>query len=170
MVYIFILVRHANAAACGEGNESGSWDMICHHMTRGLLNFGLFTWFEKIANTICDECLIDLLQESTVMAQKIASENAENRFKRPTNVVEFDDVMQTTKSATHTSESCLRELSCLPLGGYSVMSTFPAVNVSAPVVKPVVVAMASMDSATFFRDVAPGADSPMSGLTCISSV
>lgn len=48
------------------------------------------------------------------------------------------------------------------------MSTFPAVNVSAPVVKPVVVAMASMDSATFFRDVAPGADSPMSGLTSTS--
>lgn len=101
-----------------------------------------------------------------MLAQKFASENADNGFKRPTNVVEFGDIMQTTKSETLTSESCLRELSCLPLGGYSVMSTFPVVNVSAPVAKPVVVAMASMDSATFFRDVAPGADSPMSGLAC----
>lgn len=101
-----------------------------------------------------------------MLAQKLASENAENGFKSPTNVVEFNDIMQTTKSGTHTSESCLQELSCLPLGGYSVMSTFPAVNVSAPDAKPVVVAMASMDTATFFRDVAPGADSLMSGLTC----
>ena len=115
-------------------------------------------------------CLIEMQQESTVLAQKLASGNAANGFKKPTNVVEFDDIMQTTKSGTHTSESCLRELSCLPLGGYSVMSIFPAVNVSAPVVKPVVVAMTSMDSATFFRDVAPGADSPMSGLTSISVV
>lgn len=107
---------------------------------------------------------MDMQQESTVLAQKLASENADNGFKRPTNVVEFGEIMQTTKSETYTSESCLRELSCLPLGGYSVMSTFPAVNVSAPVAKPVVVAMASMDAATFFRDVAPGADSPMSGL------
>lgn len=108
-----------------------------------------------------------LSPESTLLAQKLASENADNGFKRPTNVVEFGEIMQTTKAETYTSESCLRELSCLPLGGYSVMSTFPAVNVSAPVTKPVVVAMASMDAATFFRDVAPGADSPMSGVMAL---
>lgn len=111
-----------------------------------------------------DVDIMAVQQESTLLAQKLASENADNGFKRPTNVVEFGEIMQTTKAETYTSESCLRELSCLPLGGYSVMSTFPAVNVSTPVTKPVVMAMASMDAATFFRDVAPGADSPMSGL------
>lgn len=133
-------------------------------------DYSVLSFLIKVASTIIYNCLIDLRQESTVLAQKFASENVDNGFKRPTNVVEFGDIMQTTKTETHTSESCLRELSCLPLGGYSVMSTFPAVNVSAPVTKPVVVAMASMDSATFFRDVAPGADSPISGLTCTLAI
>lgn len=116
--------------------------------------------------TVFVDGLIDWLQENIELARRLASQNVEKGSKRPANVVEFNDVMQTTKTGTPTTESCLGELSCLPLGGYSVMSTFPPVNVSHPTVKPVVLAMASVDSATFFRDVAPGADSPMSGLSC----
>lgn len=94
----------------------------------------------------------------------MAAKNAGKGSNSPAFVAEFNAMMQTTKEKTLTSESCLTELSCLPLGGYSVLSTMPAVNVSAPTVKPTVLAMASMDSASFFRDVAPGADSRMSGL------
>ncbi|KAK9115824.1 hypothetical protein Sjap_014771 [Stephania japonica] len=36
-------------------------------------------------------------------------------------MVEFDLVMQTTKSGTHDSESCLVERTCLPLGGYRLV-------------------------------------------------
>lgn len=60
---------------------------------------------------------IFLLSESSAQTlQQIAVKN-ENR-KSAAKVTEFDLVMQTTKAGTRDSESCLREGTCLPLGGY----------------------------------------------------
>ncbi|KAK7285268.1 hypothetical protein RJT34_20033 [Clitoria ternatea] len=79
------------------------------------------------------------------------------------NVAEFDLVMQTVKSGTHDSESCLNEATCLPLGGYSVWSALPPINISSlQQSKPIILTVASMDSASFFRDKTLGADSPIS--------
>lgn len=130
---------------------------------------------------------------------------------------------QTTKSGTHDSDSCLKEGTCLPLGGYrlvslilgripiefltrnvariydlfslifdkikfmiyiiwiyltfyhlcvlnlkgSVWSALPPINISSSVKpKPIVMAMASMDSGSFFRDKSIGAESPIS-VSCL---
>ncbi|KAF4362505.1 hypothetical protein F8388_000668 [Cannabis sativa] len=68
-------------------------------------------------------------------------------------VAEFDLVMQTVKAGTHDSESCLKEETCFPLGGYSVWSSLPPLNISSSDQgKPIILAVASMDSASFFRD------------------
>ncbi|KAL7607850.1 hypothetical protein Lser_V15G12044 [Lactuca serriola] len=102
-----------------------------------------------------------LSESSTRTLQEISLEN-ENKETHATKVTEFDLVMQTTKAGTHDSESCLREGTCLPLGGYSVLSAFPTTNVSSS--KPILLTVASMDSASFFRDKSLGAQSPLSGL------
>ncbi|PKA47187.1 Nicastrin [Apostasia shenzhenica] len=103
-----------------------------------------------------------LPDESSKLLQEIASEN-EKRFKTyPSNVAEFDLVMQTTKVETRDSASCLKERSCLPLGGYSVWSALPPINTTIELAKPIVLVVASMDSASFFRDLNLGADSPIS--------
>jgi len=60
-----------------------------------------------------------LSEESTRVLQKKVSEKnkkTDNGYKA--NVAEFDLVMQTTKAQTHDSTSCLKERSCLPLGGH----------------------------------------------------
>lgn len=104
-------------------------------------------------------------EDSTVVLQKIADKNEKNKQAYKVDVAEFNLVMQTTKSGTHDSESCLKQQSCLPLGGYSVMSSLPPIDVSSTQKpKSIVLAMASMDSASFFRDKSPGADSPLSGM------
>uniref|UniRef100_A0A2P2M6K5 Uncharacterized protein MANES_02G078600 n=3 Tax=Rhizophora mucronata TaxID=61149 RepID=A0A2P2M6K5_RHIMU len=73
--------------------------------------------------------------------------------------------MQTTKSGTRDSETCLREMTCLPLGGYSVWSSLPPINFSSSSQsKPIILTVATMDSASFFRDKSLGAESPISGL------
>lgn len=91
--------------------------------------------------------------------------NEKSRKAYTADVTEFDLVMQTTKVGTRDSESCLREETCLPLGGYSVWSALPPITVSsAERVKPIILMVASMDSASFFRDKSIGADSPLSGL------
>ncbi|CAE6076013.1 unnamed protein product [Arabidopsis arenosa] len=83
-------------------------------------------------------------------------------------VAEFNMVMETTKAGTHNSEACLQEGTCLPLGGYSVWSSLPPISVSSSNNrKPVVLTVASMDSASFFRDKSFGADSPISGLVAL---
>ncbi|GJW14258.1 nicastrin [Tanacetum coccineum] len=106
-----------------------------------------------------------LSESSTQTLQKIAVNNEDKKETYATKVTEFDLVMQTTKAGTHDSESCLNEGTCLPLGGYSVWSALPTTNVSASSKKkPIVLAVASMDSASFFRDKSLGADSPLSGL------
>ncbi|KAL8550141.1 hypothetical protein ACS0TY_008822 [Phlomoides rotata] len=112
-----------------------------------------------------------LSQTSTLILQQAASTN-ENSKKSCTKVVsEFDVVMQTTKSGTHDSNSCLKEGTCLPLGGYSVWSALPPINISSPLKpKPIVLAMTSMDSASFFRDKSVGAESPISGLIALLAV
>ncbi|KAL3613529.1 hypothetical protein CASFOL_042563 [Castilleja foliolosa] len=99
--------------------------------------------------------------------------NEKNKKSYTKVVSEFDLVMQTTKSGTHDSDSCLKEGTCLPLGGYrdSVWSSLPPINVSSPVkAKPIVLAMTSMDSASFFRDKNLGAESPISGLIALLAV
>jgi nicastrin len=94
-----------------------------------------------------------------------ATKNEKSKKAYTADVAEFDLVMQTTKAGTHDSESCLKERTCLPLGGYSVWSSLPPINVSSPdQSKPVILTVASMDSASFFRDKSLGADSPISGL------
>lgn len=106
-----------------------------------------------------------LSESSTETLQEIAVKNEDKKETYATKVTEFDLVMQTTKAGTHDSESCLNEGTCLPLGGYSVWSALPTTNVSASSKdKPIVLAVASMDSASFFRDKSLGADSPLSGL------
>ncbi|RZC74865.1 hypothetical protein C5167_050343 [Papaver somniferum] len=104
-------------------------------------------------------------EDSTAVLQKIADKNEKNKQAYKVDVAEFNLVMQTTKSGTHDSESCLKQQSCLPLGGYSVMSSLPPIDVSSTQKpKSIVLAMASIDSASFFRDKSPGADSPLSGM------
>ncbi|KAJ3699369.1 hypothetical protein LUZ61_003074 [Rhynchospora tenuis] len=105
-----------------------------------------------------------LAEESVSTLKEIVSETNEASTK---NVAEFDLVMQTTKLGTHDSETCLKEQTCLPLGGYSVWSSLPPINISSIPTKPIVLAVASFDSASFFRDRSLGADSPISGLIAL---
>ncbi|MBA0659961.1 hypothetical protein Goklo_012035, partial [Gossypium klotzschianum] len=152
-----------------------------------------------------------LSESSTSTLQEIAMKNEKTEKAYTTNVAEFDVVMQTTKVGTHDSESCLKEETCLPLGGYrwldqrgesyaaldfyasisrvnSARFIFPdesictilsedAVNpIDTPTTvppinnsssnqsKPIILTVASMDAASFFRDKSLGADSPISGL------
>ncbi|VFQ99696.1 unnamed protein product [Cuscuta campestris] len=106
-----------------------------------------------------------LLSESSTLAlREIAIKNEKRKNPYTAEVVDFDLVMQTTKSGTPDSESCLREQTCLPLGGYSVWSALPPINMSSEKPRPIILAVASMDSASFFRDKSIGADSPISGL------
>ncbi|KAL8200261.1 hypothetical protein R6Q57_011600 [Mikania cordata] len=105
-----------------------------------------------------------LSENSTQSLQEIAVKN-ENKDTYAAEVTEFDLVMQTTKAGTHNSESCLGERTCLPLGGYSVWSALPTENISSVgSKKPIILALASMDSASFFRDKSLGAESPLSGM------
>ncbi|KAG5529736.1 hypothetical protein RHGRI_030199 [Rhododendron griersonianum] len=106
-----------------------------------------------------------LSDSSTSTLKEAAIKNEGNKKAYTTDVAEFDLVMQTTKSGTRDSESCLKEGTCLPLGGYSVWSALPPVNTSSSdSSKHIILAVASMDSASFFRDKSLGADSPISGL------
>ncbi|KAJ8763070.1 hypothetical protein K2173_023275 [Erythroxylum novogranatense] len=107
-----------------------------------------------------------LVSEGSIQyIQKAALKNEKTKNAYTANVAEFDMVMQTTKSGTRDSKSCLREGTCLPLGGYSVWSSLPPVNVSSSnQMKPVILTVATMDSASFFRDKSMGAESPISGL------
>lgn len=63
-----------------------------------------------------------LSENSTKSLQKIANDNESNNKAYSVNVAEFDLVMQTTKAGTHDSENCLKEQTCLPLGGYRAVS------------------------------------------------
>lgn len=105
-----------------------------------------------------------LSEDSTKTLQQFAKSNKDKSFKYPLHVAEFDIVMQTTKLGVTTSDACLLGSSCLPLGGYSVWSSLPPVQVSSSSEKKIVLAITSMDSASFFRDKTLGADSPLSGL------
>ncbi|XP_028800506.1 nicastrin [Neltuma alba] len=105
---------------------------------------------------------------STETLHEVATKNENNRKGYTANVAEFDLVMQVTKSGNHGSESCLKEATCLPLGGYSVWSSLPPINISSfDHSKPIILTMASMDSASFFRDKSLGAESPISGLIAL---
>ncbi|WJX36963.1 hypothetical protein P8452_24789 [Trifolium repens] len=110
-----------------------------------------------------------LLTESGTKTLKEFVLKSEDKKKAYTyNVAEFDLVMQTMKSGTHDSESCLKEGTCLPLGGYSVWSSLPPINISSrKPPKPIILTVASMDSSSFFRDISLGADSPISGLIAL---
>ncbi|XP_042484408.1 nicastrin [Macadamia integrifolia] len=109
-----------------------------------------------------------LSQDSTPVLQEMANKNQKNEKAYALNVAEFDLVMQTTRVGTHNSESCLKEQSCLPLGGYSVWSSLPPINnSSSKQPKPILLTVTSMDSASFFRDKSLGADSPLSGMIAL---
>lgn len=109
-----------------------------------------------------------LISESSISpVQEAASKNVKDKKVYTSNVAEFDLVMQTTKAGTHNSMSCLKEETCLPLGGYSVWSSLPPINISLDKSKPIILTVASMDSASFFRDKSIGADSPISGLIAL---
>ncbi|XP_071696314.1 nicastrin isoform X2 [Rutidosis leptorrhynchoides] len=104
-----------------------------------------------------------LSESSTQTLQEFVVKNANKMEKYATEVTEFDLVMQTTKAGTRDSESCLKEGTCLPLGGYSVWSALQTNGSDSSKEKPIVLAVSSMDSASFFRDKSPGAESPLSG-------
>ncbi|KAJ4904612.1 Nicastrin [Raphanus sativus] len=110
-----------------------------------------------------------LLSESGISAVQTFLSKKEMKHKTYTSdVAEFNMVMETTKAGTHNSEACLQEGTCLPLGGYSVWSALPPINVSSSNNrKPIVLTVTSMDSASFFRDKSFGADSPISGLVAL---
>lgn len=109
-----------------------------------------------------------LTSGGTKTLQEFVLKNEEKKKAYTSNVAEFDLVMQTVKSGTHDSESCLKEATCLPLGGYSVWSSLPPINISSSKPsKPLILTVASMDSASFFRDKNLGADSPISGLIAL---
>ncbi|CAN1122995.1 At3g52640/At3g52650 [Linum perenne] len=109
-----------------------------------------------------------LTENSTQIIKEIAVKNEKNSKGYTSNMAEFDLVMQTTKYGTHNSESCLQEGTCLPLGGYSVWSSLPPINISSSnKVKPAILTVASMDAASFFRDKSLGAESPISGLIAL---
>lgn len=106
-----------------------------------------------------------LSESSTSAVQEVAIKNEKSNKAYTVNVAEFDLVMETTKAETRDSKSCLKEETCLPLGGYSVWSSLPPINNSSlELSKPVILTVAAMDSASFFRDKSLGADSPISGL------
>ncbi|XP_028053222.1 nicastrin isoform X6 [Camellia sinensis] len=106
-----------------------------------------------------------LSESSTLTLKEAAIKNDGNKKGYTADVAEFDLVMQTTKVGTHDSESCLKEETCLPLGGYSVWSALPPIKtLSSESSKRTILTVASMDSASFFRDKSLGADSPISGL------
>ncbi|CAM6086764.1 unnamed protein product [Calypogeia fissa] len=108
-----------------------------------------------------------LSEESTASVLEVAAENGIRNLKHPLYVAEFDFVMQTTKSGTQGSESCLKEWSCLPLGGYSVWSSLSPIDMSVPSERPILLVVASMDSASIFRDLSTGADSSLSGMIAL---
>ncbi|XP_011043905.1 PREDICTED: nicastrin isoform X2 [Populus euphratica] len=109
-----------------------------------------------------------LTEGGAQLVQEVAMNNEKKRNDYTADVVEFDSVMQTTKSGTHDSESCLQEQTCFPLGGYSVWSSLPPINNSSTNhSKPIILTVASMDSASFFRDKNIGAESPISGLIAL---
>ncbi|CAO2816400.1 unnamed protein product [Amaranthus hypochondriacus] len=109
-----------------------------------------------------------LSENNTSVLKEVAAKNEKNNRPYSHDVAEFELVMQTTKSDTRDSESCLKARTCLPLGGYSVWSSLPPIiESSSDVAKPIILAMASMDSASIFRDKSLGADSPLSGLVTL---
>ncbi|KAK3155217.1 hypothetical protein QOZ80_2BG0200390 [Eleusine coracana subsp. coracana] len=109
-----------------------------------------------------------LSEESTLTLRKVAEKNEKTTNGYQPNVAEFDLVMQTTKSQTHDSASCLKEQTCLPLGGHSVWASLPPIkNASAEHQKPIILTIASQDASSFFRDRSLGADSPISGLIAL---
>lgn len=109
-----------------------------------------------------------LTESGTKTLQEFVLKGEDKKKAYTSNVAEFDLVMQTMKSGTHDSESCLNEGTCLPLGGYSVWSALPPINnLSSKPSKPIILTVASMDSASFFRDRSLGADSPISGLIAL---
>lgn len=129
-----------------EWNPHGSGIMLNHY------NFPVFL----------------LSDQSTKVLQEMATQNERNYRAYPSNVAEFDLVMQTTKAETRDSATCLKEQSCLPLGGYSVWSSLPPINAtSGKPPKSILLVMASMDSGSFFRDISFGADSSLSGLIAL---
>ncbi|GJP48958.1 hypothetical protein CLOM_g8227 [Closterium sp. NIES-68] len=107
-----------------------------------------------------------LSDQATADIRMKAEANSQRSFSYPLYMAEFDAIMTTTRIGASTSQACLDNLSCLPLGSYSVMASLPPINVSRGEAsrKPLVVAMAQMDAASLFRDAAVGAESPMSGL------
>nr|KYP75974.1 Nicastrin [Cajanus cajan] len=109
-----------------------------------------------------------LTESGSKTLQEFVAKNEDKKKAYTSKVAEFDLVMQTVKSGTHDSESCLKEATCLPLGGYSVWSSLPPINISSlQQPKPILLTVASMDSASFFRDKSLGADSPISGLIAL---
>ncbi|KAL8160165.1 hypothetical protein V2J09_001702 [Rumex salicifolius] len=109
-----------------------------------------------------------LSKNSTSTLNEVAHRTEKQKNAYSTDVAEFHLVMQTTKSGTRDSESCLKQNTCLPLGGYSVWSALPPISVSSnEEPKPIILTIASMDTASFFRDRSFGADSSTSGLVAL---
>ncbi|CAI5968693.1 unnamed protein product [Closterium sp. NIES-65] len=113
---------------------------------------------------------VSLLSDQATADIRLKAEvNSRRDFRYPLYMAEFDAIMTATRIGATTSQACLDNLSCLPLGGHSVMASLPPIDVSSkePSRKPLVIAMAQMDASSLFRDAAVGAESPISGLICL---
>ncbi|KAL0430470.1 UNVERIFIED_CONTAM: Nicastrin [Sesamum radiatum] len=130
-----------------------------------------------------------LSQTSTSILQEAALMNEKSKKSYTENVAEFDLVMQDIQSGLGSiltailffycrahylsalkAMTCWRTLLSLQLLGQCLVST-STVNISSSLkAKPIILAMTSMDSASFFRDKSLGAESPISGLIALLAV
>ncbi|KAI4321244.1 hypothetical protein MLD38_034649 [Melastoma candidum] len=150
-------------------NSSYEWNPLGSGILQNVHQFPLFLLSENSSSSV----------------HKLSTVNEKSKKDYTAHVAEFDLVMQTTKSETRDTQTCLEGRSCLPLGGYresymrtdllvhrelsprvnSVLSSLPPINVSQTGKrKPIILTITSMDSASFFRDKNLGAESPISGL------
>lgn len=69
-----------------------------------------------------------------------------------------------------TSEQCLSERTCLPIGGHSLWSSLGHLDRTAPASRDILAITAPMDSIAFFNDVALGASAEISSLAVMMAV
>ncbi|KAF9611862.1 hypothetical protein IFM89_036506 [Coptis chinensis] len=88
--------------------------------------------------------------------KRLFGKNEKNKRAYSVDVNEFDLVMQNLVKGS--------SLVCLWVATGRVLSSLPPISITSGQPKPILLVVASMDSAFFFRDKSPGADSPLSGM------
>ncbi|CAD7701186.1 unnamed protein product [Ostreobium quekettii] len=100
-----------------------------------------------------------LTRELTENAIDRAERNARQGFTGAVHVAKMSAKME----GEHNSSHCIKQKHCLPIGGHSVLAALPDSEPTAQE-KPIVLAIAQMDTAALFADRAVGADSRLSSL------